>query len=189
MSRLIDRDRLTAISAAWHESKMQAISEGKEVPRIPEFVGVAIVHISRRFATSYKFSMVPEAVRDDMISNAQLTAVRAFFEKFSPDKCRNGDPFSFLTSAVRFGFLNAISSSKKYFEGKNAILHAIMDGVSAIDTGSYHSAHVESLTVVRNMTDTYRRDMIKDEELDGVAKYNARKKAELAAQQEESTKQ
>jgi hypothetical protein len=123
-----------------------------------------------------------------MISTATLAAVVAFSNNFDPAKTQsNGDPFSFLTSAVRFGFLNAINSSKKHFDGKNALMSAIMDGLTAIDTGTHHSSHVEALSVVRTKTDQYTKDQVKDYELDGISKHKQKVKAELKAAEAKAT--
>lgn len=104
--------------AAIKEYKAQietARAEGKEDPRIPEYIGECILKIATRL--SHKANFINYSYRDDMILDGIENCMQCI-NSFDPNKSSN--PFSYFTQVIYFAFLRRITKEKKqsYIRGK-----------------------------------------------------------------------
>lgn len=93
----------------------QAKQEGREAPRIPEYIGECILKIATRL--SHKANFINYSYRDDMILDGIENCMQCI-NSFDPAKSSN--PFSYFTQVIYFAFLRRISKEKKqsYIRGK-----------------------------------------------------------------------
>lgn len=85
-----------------------AKAEGKELPRIPEYIGECFYKIATRLSTKYRF--VNYTYRDEMISDAIENCVMVV-NGFDPKKSNN--PFAYFTQVIRNAFFRRIMKEKK----------------------------------------------------------------------------
>lgn len=93
----------------------EARAEGKEDPRIPEYLGECILKIATRL--SHKANFINYSYRDDMILDGIENCMQCI-NSFDPSKSSN--PFSYFTQVIYFAFLRRITKEKKqsYIRGK-----------------------------------------------------------------------
>ena len=153
----VDNVRFTKELKEYIEIRDKALEEGKEIPLMSNFIGECIVKIAKNYIYSSKFRRVYAKDVDDAISYGCEYATRAIQTNFDPAKCSSG--FSFVTSAIRYGYLNALTASKKHLNKRNRIMEAVADG--QFDVGlsnsdlAYHSASLEKL---RETVDQYKQE-------------------------------
>lgn len=92
-----------------------AREEGREDPRIPEYIGECILKIATRL--SHKANFINYSYRDDMILDGIENCMQCI-NSFDPNKSSN--PFSYFTQVIYFAFLRRITKEKKqsYIRGK-----------------------------------------------------------------------
>lgn len=92
-----------------------ARAEGREDPRIPEYIGECILKIATRL--SHKANFINYSYRDDMILDGIENCMMCI-NSFDPNKSSN--PFSYFTQVIYFAFLRRIAKEKKqsYIRGK-----------------------------------------------------------------------
>lgn len=90
------------------DSIKQAEAEGKEKPRVPEYIGMAIWKISENLAKKSNFSGYSfiEEMKSDGIENCMQ-----YLHNFNPQKSQN--PFAYFTRIIWFAFLRRIAKEKK----------------------------------------------------------------------------
>ena len=93
----------------------KARAEGKEDPRIPEYIGECILKIATRL--SHKANFINYSYRDDMILDGIENCMQCI-NSFDPSKSSN--PFSYFTQVIYFAFLRRITKEKKqsYIRGR-----------------------------------------------------------------------
>lgn len=92
----------------YKEKCAKAAEEGKEKPRIPEYIGECFYKIATRLSTKYRFANY--TYRDEMISDAIENCVMVV-SGFDPNKSTN--PFAYFTQVIRNAFLRRIMKEKK----------------------------------------------------------------------------
>lgn len=92
----------------YKERVQKAKEEGKELPRIPEYIGECFYKIATRLSTKYRF--VNYTYRDEMISDAIENCVMVV-NGFDPAKSSN--PFAYFTQVIRNAFFRRIMKEKK----------------------------------------------------------------------------
>ena len=90
------------------KNKINAMKEGDPRPQIPNYVGDAILKISRRLATKPNF--VNYSYREDMIADAIENCVM-YIDRFNPEKSQN--PFAYITQICWNAMLRRIAKEKK----------------------------------------------------------------------------
>lgn len=92
----------------YRERVQAAKAEGKELPRIPEYLGECFYKIATRLSTKYRFANY--TYRDEMISDAIENCVMVV-NGFDPAKSNN--PFAYFTQVIRNAFFRRIMKEKK----------------------------------------------------------------------------
>jgi hypothetical protein len=101
---------------AYKEKVTKAREEGKELPIIPNYVGVCFMLICTKLATKPNF--MGYSYKDEMIADAIENCVSAA-HSFDPEKSNN--PFAYFTQIAWNAFIRRISKEKKqaYIKHKN----------------------------------------------------------------------
>lgn len=92
----------------YREIVQAAKAEGRELPRIPEYIGECFYKIATRLSTKYRFANY--TYRDEMISDAIENCVMVV-NGFDPSKSTN--PFAYFTQVIRNAFFRRIMKEKK----------------------------------------------------------------------------
>ena len=92
----------------YRERVQAAKADGKELPRIPEYIGECFYKIATRLSTKYRFANY--TYRDEMISDAIENCVMVV-NGFDPNKSNN--PFAYFTQVIRNAFFRRIMKEKK----------------------------------------------------------------------------
>lgn len=109
----VDNDELYRVLCEWHERKEAAIAEGKEPPKLPEYVGEVILKQVDGMATRWNFRNYTWI--DEMKGEGIIKAVAAM-NKFDPNRLgKSGkvNPYGFINFVVWRAFGGVIGSEKK----------------------------------------------------------------------------
>lgn len=94
----------------YHESKVRALAKGEPIPPLTEKIGAAIIQIATRRCNSWKFAGYSDSWKQEMISNAIITAtIRG--HNFDPAKTNN--PFAYFTQICNNAILEQIKLEKR----------------------------------------------------------------------------
>lgn len=101
----------------YKETVAQAKKEGKEIPRIPDYIGECIMMIAKKLSTKPCF--LNYSFREEMISDGIENSI-LYFHDYNPDfKHENSttsttpNPFAYFTQIIYFAFLRRISKEEK----------------------------------------------------------------------------
>lgn len=101
-----------------HREKVLAAKEaGKELPRIPHYIGEAIMKIATHLA--YKPNFSNYTFREEMISDG-IENCLLYLNNFDPAKSKN--PFAYFTQIIYFAFLRRIQREKRHLYTKYAAI-------------------------------------------------------------------
>lgn len=102
--------------------------EGKEPPRIPDYIGECIYNIAKRL--SHKFNFVNYSYREEMVSDG-IENCLIYLNNFDPAKSSN--PFAYFTQIIYFAFLRRIQREKKQLYIKHKVLERDIIHMSIVD--------------------------------------------------------
>lgn len=110
-----NRDFHNAI-VEYHKKKVEALEEGREVPRMPDYIGQCIMSIAKKFATKPSFAnySFKEEMIEDGIENCLL-----YFDGYNPHrKDSEGNPippnpFAYFTTIIKNSFLRRIGTEER----------------------------------------------------------------------------
>jgi DNA-directed RNA polymerase specialized sigma subunit len=104
----------------------EALKDGKEKPKVPEYIGQSILLISNNLAKKPNFSGY--TYKQDMISDGIIDCIAAV-NNFNPDKTNN--PFAYFTQIAWNAFLRRIQKEKKqtYIKHKNFENSILLDNL------------------------------------------------------------
>lgn len=95
----------------------QAKKEGKEIPKIPDYIGECIMMIAKKLSTKPCF--LNYSFREEMISDGIENSI-LYFHDYNPDFKHEGattqtapNPFAYFTQIIYFAFLRRISKEEK----------------------------------------------------------------------------
>lgn len=146
-------EMLEAIKLYRTESLL-ARSEGREDPRIPEYIGECILKIATRL--SRKFNFVNYSYRDDMILDGIENCMHCI-NSFNPEKSSN--PFSYFTQVIYFAFLRRIAKEKKqsYIRGRLIQEMALesFDIQDHDDDADFKNAYISFIQSHQNFDDSF----------------------------------
>lgn len=105
----------------------EAEKEGKEKPRVSDYIGQSILLICNNLAKKPNFSGY--TYKQDMISDGIIDCVAAV-DNFNPDKTNN--PFAYFTQIAWNAFIRRIHKEKKqtYIKHKNYINSNLMEDIA-----------------------------------------------------------
>lgn len=85
-----------------------AVTKGKETPRVPDYIGVCIMKIANKLANRPNF--IGYSYRDEFISDGVENCIQ-YLHNFDPEKSTN--PFSYFTTIIWYAFLRRINKEQK----------------------------------------------------------------------------
>lgn len=91
-------------------------------PKIPDYVGTAILMIAERLASRPNFANY--SYRDEMVSDG-IENCLTYIDNFNPDKSKN--PFAYITQIIYYAFLRRIQKEKKQSYIKMKMTQAMDD--------------------------------------------------------------
>ena len=113
----------------------EAKSNGKEDPRIPNYIGECFLKIAEHL--SRKPNFISYSFRDEMISDG-IENCLMYFRNFDPTKSSN--PFAYFTQIIYFAFLRRIMKEKKqlYVKYKATEQYGILDEYEMYEDSDGH---------------------------------------------------
>ena len=138
----------------YKNSVEEAVNEGKEKPKVPEYIGQSILLISNNLAKKPNFSGY--TYKQDMISDGIMDCIAAV-DNFNPDKTNN--PFAYFTQIAWNAFLRRIQKEKKqtYIKHKNFENSILMD-----ESWHYSSAQLKTNEYSDEMVRNFENKLTKN---------------------------
>ena len=120
----VDNKRFYEEILKYREAVERAKAEGKEEPRLPEYIGECIFKIATKLSTMPRF--INYSYRDEMISDGIENCIM-YFKDYNPEVGQN--PFAYFTQIIYYAFLRRIGKEEKnrYIIYKN-FQHTIIHG-------------------------------------------------------------
>lgn len=168
----VDNKKFLAALIEYRKTIDDAHAQGKETPRVPNYIGECFIKIATHL--SYKSNFINYTFRDDMISDGIENCLTAA-TKFDPTKSQN--PFAYYTQIIYFAFLRRIAKEKKHQATKYKIIENL-DLDSIIQNADDSEAGRALVDYLKKQLDT-----VDPEKRETPAQTKARKKK---AKQEES---
>ena len=104
----VDNKRFYQEIILYHQRVKEAQEQGKEEPRIPDYIGECITKIAMRLSTKPNF--INYSYRDEMISDAIENCI-IYFKDFNPEISSN--PFAYFTQTVHNAFIRRIGKEER----------------------------------------------------------------------------
>lgn len=137
----VDNKKLYEHMVVYKTKVAESLAEGKEKPRVPEYVGECIFKIAKHLATKPNFANYPfrEEMEGDAIDNCLY-----YIDNFNHEKYNN--PFAYFTQISYFAFLRRIQREKKqlYIKQKtydNARINGMVSNSQGGDTDSFTASN------------------------------------------------
>ncbi len=107
----------------------ESVKEGREPPRLPEYIGECIWKIANKL--SNKPCFMNYSYKDEMVSDGIENCIM-YFKDFDPNKTQN--PFAYFTQIIYYAFLRRISKEEKnrYIIYKNFQESIVNQGKDAV---------------------------------------------------------
>jgi len=146
----IDNKSLYTALVKWRVVRDEATAAGKERPRVPDYIALAIKQITDRMATKYNFSRY--TFNDEMRGDGMLNAVAAAYS-FDVDKSTN--PFGYFSICIYYAFIRRIQKEKEHLVGKFRVAELARPGVEAAMHGSQ-----EEMPLTDILTNPYMMSLV-----------------------------
>lgn len=104
----MDNKRLYTEMVKFINAYHEANDAGKELPRIPNYIGTCVMKIANKLANRPNF--IGYSYREEMISDGIENCVQ-YLHNFNPEKSNN--PFAYFTQIIWFAFLRRINKEQK----------------------------------------------------------------------------
>ena len=134
----VNNKEFTAAISEHNRAVKQAIADGKEPPRVSEYIGECIYKIATRLSTKPNF--INYSYRDEMICDGIENCLQ-YINNFNPEKSQNA--FAYITQIIYYAFLRRIQKEKKQAAIKHkAIMNSgiLTDAVDSMD-GEAHATN------------------------------------------------
>jgi hypothetical protein len=144
----VNNKDLYAAMVVYKEKMTKAQAEGKQLPKVPDYVGMCFLKICNKLATKPNFAGY--SYREEMIADGIENCVSAA-HSFDPSKSNN--PFAYFTQIAWNAFIRRIAKEKKqsYIKHKNFIHSNLMDGLNEEITMTGTQIHNEySDEIIKN---------------------------------------
>lgn len=109
----VNNQEFLAAMVAYRQSVEVAKADGKEKPRVPNYIGDCFVKIANHLA--YKSNFINYTFRDEMILDGIENCI-TYIDNFDPAKSSN--PFAYFTQITYYAFIRRIQKEKKYVQTK-----------------------------------------------------------------------
>lgn len=109
----VDNEKLLQAMIEYKAEVNKAKDDGKERPKIPEYIGKCIFDIATKRASTANFRNYPFV--DEMISDGYENVIR-YIDNFDPIKYKK--PFAYFTMIIWRAFIRKIEAEKELLEAK-----------------------------------------------------------------------
>lgn len=124
MSEYVNNNEFFAAIVERKELLKKAEEEGRDIPRISNYLGECILKIANNLSNKGNFNGY--SFKDEMISDGIENCIK-YFDKFDPSKSSN--PFSYYTQIIYFAYLRRIAKEKKQYQLKHKIIQSVSNTV------------------------------------------------------------
>ncbi len=107
-SDYVNNQELYDALVLYKKKRIDAENAGKKKPKIPDYIGEAILKIATRLSFRPNFANYP--YREEMVSDAVLNCI-TYIDNFDPSK--SNSPFGYLTQICWFSFVRIINKEKR----------------------------------------------------------------------------
>lgn len=107
-SDYVNNQELYDALVAYKKKRIESENAGKKKPKIPDYIGEAILKIASRLSYRPNFANYP--YREEMVSDAVLNCI-TYIDNFDPQKSTS--PFGYLTQICWFSFVRIINKEKR----------------------------------------------------------------------------
>lgn len=140
---------------------IEAKENGKQRPRVPEYIGECIFKIASHLARKPNFANY--TFKDDMISDGVENCL-LYIDNFDPEK--SGNPFAYFTQVIYYAFLRRIQKEKKqlyvkYKSMENEVINSLIENngedlVAEHLNGILHDSYSEEF--IRDFINTFENN-------------------------------
>ena len=143
----VNNKEFTAAISEHNYAVKQAIKDGKEPPRVSEYIGECIYKIATRLSTKPNF--INYSYRDEMICDGIENCLQ-YINNFNPEKSQNA--FAYITQIIYYAFLRRIQKEKKQLEIKTKIIEKTgFEEVMTVDDGAMTGSSSDYNTIKDNI--------------------------------------
>ncbi len=162
----IDNEKLYLVIKEYKEKLKIAEAEGKPLPIMPEYIGVAAMKIAENYANNYSYRGY--LFKEELIQDGTLFCIKSV-SSFNPDKYDN--PFTYFTTAVQFGFWQRIEREKKYQYTKFKMIDKASIYSEMYEGDAHNSVSADmpysdnSIVTMRNFIKDYEESLAKKKQI------------------------
>jgi hypothetical protein len=149
----VDNEKFLAEIKIYKQQCKDALAEGKEKPRISEYIGKCIYLIAENL--SHKPRFMNYSFRDELVSDA-IENCFLYFDNFDSDKYSN--PFAYFTQIIYYAFHRRIAKEEKnrYIIYKK-FQESVLDTSDASLMVDADDNHVVSSTMYDNLNEFIKK--------------------------------
>jgi hypothetical protein len=149
----VDNEKFLAEIKVYKQQCKDALAEGKEKPRISEYIGKCIYLIAENL--SHKPRFMNYSFRDELVSDA-IENCFLYFDNFDSDKYSN--PFAYFTQIIYYAFHRRIAKEEKnrYIIYKK-FQESVLDTSDASLMVDADDNHVVSSTMYDNLNEFIKK--------------------------------
>ena len=104
----VDNKKFYAEMLRYRNMCVEAEKEGKQQPRVPNYIGDCIMRIAYKLSNKPNFINYP--FKEEMIGDGIENCIM-YVDNFNPDKSTN--PFAYFTQIIYYAYLRRIEKEKK----------------------------------------------------------------------------
>lgn len=159
----IDNKEFFEKISEYRKSVLDAEAEGKEIPRVTEYLGKNFLLIAKNLAKRPNFANYP--YKDEMISDGIENCI-LYINNFDPEKSNN--PFAYFTQIIYFAFLRRIDKEKKQLYVKHKAFESAMIHEEMYDkfddSESYGTSYTIDTDKMNDFVTTFESRIMKKKE-------------------------
>jgi DNA-directed RNA polymerase specialized sigma subunit len=154
----VNNEKFLEQMKAFRLNVIEAKENGKQRPRVPEYIGECIFKIASHLARKPNFANY--TFKDDMISDGVENCL-LYIDNFDPEKSSN--PFAYFTQIIYYAFLRRIQKEKKqlyvkYKSMENEVINSLIENngedlVAGHLNGILHDSYSEEF--IRDFINTF----------------------------------
>lgn len=154
MAHYVNNAEMLEAIKKYKQDVNEAKAEGREKPRIPEYLGECILKISTRL--SHRPNFINYSYRDDMILDGIENCMMCMH---SFDANKSSNPFSYFTQVIYFAFLRRIQKEKKQSYIKGRLIQEMPFEAFELqghdETGDFTNAYMSFIQLNSNFDDSF----------------------------------
>jgi len=142
----VDNKRLYDEMCAYVLEYKTAVADGKETPRVNDYIGECVYLIANRLSTNRNF--IGYTYRDEMVGDAIENCLR-YIHNFNPEKSNN--PFAYFTQIMYYAFLRRIDREKKQTYVKYKTMENSITMNTLVEMAPNDAAHFNAVMLSMDM--------------------------------------